>query len=59
MRDRHADLQEEWTELQMEKERILQEDVAKFNDLFRQKGIPAVILPSIPVAGAQPGTTNK
>ena len=59
MRDRHADLQAQWTELQREKERILQEDVAKFNDLFRQKGVPAVILPSKPVAGAQPETTKK
>ncbi|MDX1643648.1 MAG: glycosyl hydrolase, partial [Thermoanaerobaculia bacterium] len=46
MRRRLADLEAEWAEHQAERDRILTDEVAAFNALFAEHGVPAVILPT-------------
>jgi len=45
MKTRFAELQAEWEQLQPKWRRILEQDVPKFNALFLQNAIPAVIVP--------------
>lgn len=59
IRDRYDHLKADWDELRVEKNSILQRDVSKFNAMFKQKGIPAVIVSSKPAPAAETGTANK
>jgi len=46
-RQRFADLDAEWQPLKAEMDRILNEDLAAFNRIFADHGIPAVIVPPV------------
>jgi len=43
----YQDLLSEWDGIIAERDRILSEDIANFNTLYSDKGIPAVILPGV------------
>jgi hypothetical protein len=43
--ERYQELQEEWLRLKEEMSRLLDEDLAAFNALFRDRDVPAVVVP--------------
>jgi hypothetical protein len=43
-RDRFADLEKEWSMYQQQMKSLQSNDLAKYNDLFKQKNIPAVVM---------------
>jgi wobble nucleotide-excising tRNase len=43
-RDRFADLEKEWSTYQQQMKSLQSNDLAKYNDLFKQKNIPAVVM---------------
>lgn len=43
-RDRFTDLEKQWAVYQEQMKVIQSDDIGKYNDLFRQKNIPAIVL---------------
>ncbi len=43
-RDRFADLEKQWAGYKQELDNLINQDIARFNDQFRQKAVPAVVV---------------
>ena len=44
-RERYADLSEEWQSYKKKLDQIMDHEVGKYNQLYKEKGLPAVIIP--------------
>lgn len=43
-RDRYADLEKQWTGYKLELENLINQDIRRFNEQFREKAVPAVVV---------------